>query len=112
MILLISLMAVLVVVGGVFGYFAIQVYNHDGIYDGVTAGGVDLAGMSRREAASALDAQMQGVLDGMAFRVMVDEDAFEVTPQDLDISYSVDAVAAEAYSFGRKVRFLRASAPF
>lgn len=105
MILLISLMAVLVVVGGVFGYFAIQVYNHDGIYDGVTAGGVDLAGMSRREAASALDAQMQGVLDGMAFRVMVDEDAFEVTPQDLDISYSVDAVAAEAYSFGREGSF-------
>ncbi len=105
MAIVVSLIAIVVVVAGVFGYLAVQVYSHDGIYDGVTAAGVDLSGMSRREAASALDAQMQGVLDGMAFRVVIDEESFDVTTADLGIQYQVDAGAAEAYNFGREGSF-------
>ena len=99
MVILISLIAVFVVVGGAFGYLAFQVYHHDGIYDGVTAAGVDLSGMTRREAAAALDTRMQAVLDDMTFQVIIDDESFEVTPDELDIQYNADAAAAEAYNF-------------
>ena len=105
MVILISLIAVFVVVGGAFGYLAFQVYHHDGIYDGVTAAGVDLSGMTRREAAAALDTRMQAVLDDMTFQVIIDDESFEVTPDELDIQYNADAAAAEAYNFGRDGSF-------
>ena len=105
LIILLSLMVIFVLAGGLFGYLGFQVYNHDGIYDGVTVAGVDLSGMSRREAAEAIDAQMQSLLDNMTFQIQIDEDTFEVTPEDLNIAYSVDAAAAEAYHFGREGSF-------
>ena len=76
MAILIALIAVFILVGGTFGYLGLQVYNHDGIYDGVTAAGVDLSGLSRHEASAALEAQMKSVLEHMTFNVVVDEDSW------------------------------------
>lgn len=103
--LLISLIAVVAALGCVFGYLAYEVYFHDGIYDGVSAAGVDLSGLSRREASSALERQMGSVMDNMDFSVLIDEESFPVNSADLGIRYSMDSAAAEAYQYGRTGSF-------
>lgn len=45
------------------------------------------------------------MLDDMTFQVIIDDESFEVTPDELDIQYNADAAAAEAYNFGRDGSF-------
>lgn len=85
------------VVGGVLGW----VYLYDGIYHGVSAGGVDLSGLSRTAALEALEKPLASQSPGQSLDISVGEYAHSLDLSDVGTRYDASQTAEDAYLYGR-----------
>ena len=68
-------------VGGILGW----VYLYDGIYHGVSAGGVDLSGLSRAAALEALEEPLAGQSPGQSLDISVGEYSHSLDLSDVGL---------------------------
>lgn len=84
-------------VGGILGW----VYLYDGIYHGVSAGGVDLSGLSRAAALEALEEPLAGQSPGQSLDISVGEYSHSLDLSDVGTRYDARQTAEDAYLYGR-----------
>ncbi len=72
------------------------------IYQGVFAAGVDLGGMTQKEAEDALRRTAADTYSRQAMVVRVGEKSIELNPESTHIQLDAAAVAREAYEYGRR----------
>jgi len=84
-------------VGGILGW----VYLYDGIYHGVSAGGVDLSGLSRAEALEALEEPLASQSPGQSLDISVGEYSHSLDLSDVGTRYDARQTAEDAYLYGR-----------
>lgn len=85
---------------GVGALFAYQGQYEDRIYPGVTVAGVDVAGLSREDAAARLETALAGYATGVAV-VEVDGTPLRISYASLGRRADVDALVELAWSVGR-----------
>lgn len=101
----ILLSLVLVLALGVVGILAYSVLTDP--YDcriapGVTLGGVDVSGMSKKEARAALNAALKESLYAYPLTVQLPKEEISLTSEDLGAKVDVSDAVSAAYDFGRE----------
>ena len=102
------LIAVLIVVIGIVAY--IQIHKQkvnallagEGILQGVTIDGVDVAGKSEEEAIAMLKGDYDKKMDGKTLTLSFHEEEWKYDFVDLSAGYDVAGAVKEAYDLGRK----------
>lgn len=74
----------------------------EGIYQGITIGGVDVAGMSKEEAVAALQQQYTDAVDNQKVTISFEEDKWEMTFRELGAGYHLEEAVETAYQTGRE----------
>ena len=72
------------------------------IFEGVTVGGVDLSGMTRREARDALTAALEESLYSQPLAVLLPEEVLSIDPGVSGVTVDVTEAVRAAYAYGRK----------
>ncbi len=75
--------------------------DHDKIYEGVTAMGLDLSGMTQEEAKTALDQVFDETVLSKTILLKYGEKSWEYTYADLGFTANTEELAAKAYEVGR-----------
>lgn len=102
------LIAVILVGGCVFAYYMYhrhqikELLSAEGIYQGITIGGVDVAGMSQEEAVAALQQQYTDAVDTQKVTLSFEEDNWEMTFRELGAGYQLEKAVETAYQTGRE----------
>ena len=87
---------------GVFGgKLQVQAAPGDRIKDGVSAGGIDLSGMTQEEATAALQAYVDSLAEKTITLVSQDGGSLSATAGELGLTWENQDVAAEAVTLGR-----------
>lgn len=102
-ILVCLLAAVLLAAGGLLGWM----YLYGNIYHGVSAGGIDLSGLSRSEALSALDAAFATMAPGQSLDITVGEYTRTLDLSGVGTRYDARQTSEAAYLYGRSGGFMR-----
>ena len=97
-ILLVMILAAGAAVGALFALDP----NDCRIFDGVTVGGVDLGGMTRREARDALSAALEESLYSQPLTVQLPEEVLSIAPGVSGVTVDVAEAVRAAYAYGRK----------
>ena len=88
-------------------HFGGQVAKLDTIYPGTTAAGMDLSGMTLQEAKYALAGMGREKYDGLSVTAELPlGNSLTVTAEEANIQYNADALAEEAFAYGRSGGFL------
>lgn len=108
---IVILLSVLVLIGGAFAFLYFngqykeklrQNIIESGVFhEGVTIGGVDVAGMSPADARAALAAVEQGIKDGIFFNFKCDGKSYLADSGYFDISFNTEKVLEQALSLAR-----------
>ena len=77
------------------------VYLYSGIYHGVEAGGIDLSGLSRKEAVAVLDEAFAGQSPGHSLEITVGEYTRTLELGGVDTRYDAKQTTENAYLYGR-----------
>lgn len=88
-----------------FGVSNYWVNQYDRIYKGVYAVGVDLSGMTTKEAATAIDEALRMSVSEKSLRVTIDDKSTEIAAGGVNINLSSDDAAERAYQTGREGSF-------
>ncbi len=102
---IVTAITLVVLFGIVFGYCVYLVNSQSGIFNGVTIAGIDVSGLTRREAVSRLESQMDTVMENLNFDVIAGDYTYTVESEDLGLSYDAGSAAAKAYNYGRDGSF-------
>jgi vancomycin resistance protein YoaR len=110
-IVLLSLLAAVIVLGGVFLALKIKadkeeeerqsLLNSGVFYTGITVGGVDVSGMSLDQAKEALKEAEEKLTENVGFTVTDGEHTYTIDKSFFDISYNTEEKLAEAMAEGR-----------
>lgn len=95
----------LVLVALVIGYFGITAAmdpNDCRMFDGVTIGGLDVGGMTKREASKALTAALEESLYAQPLSVQLPAEEISLTTDVLDADVDVRSAVKAAYAYGRQ----------
>ena len=87
--------ALMVLMVGAVGAYALDAANRDKIADGVTVGGVDVGGQSTDDAKRMLQAKLVEPLDHPV-TVTFDEQKFTLSPDEIDVRADIDGMVDEA----------------
>ena len=87
--------AVMVLLVGAVGAYALDAANRDKIADGVTIGGVDVGGKTTDEAESMLRARLVDPLDEPV-TVTFEDEKFTLSPAEIDVRADVEGMVDEA----------------
>ena len=90
-------------IGGFFGIRAVTDPLDNRMAEGVTIGGLDIAGMKKSEAKQALQAALDETLYTMALEVTLPDESFSLSPNVLQFEVDVSRAVNDAYAIGRKV---------
>ena len=71
------------------------------IYSGVSIYGVDLSGQTAEEAKTTLESQLMTQINNKVIDVMVGEQNFQLSYNDIDSSIDVDGIVKEALAYGK-----------
>lgn len=96
------LLVLLLAAGGYAGYTVLTDPNDCRIFSGVTIGGMDVGGMTRREARNALSAALEESLGACPLTVQLPEEEITLTSADLSAQVDIRAAVKAAYAFGRE----------
>lgn len=106
--MIVVLVCVFILAAGIFAYFMYHRYQikqllaADGIYQGITIGGVDVSGMSQEEAMAALEQQYTDAVDAEKVTLVFEEDKWEIPFRDLGAGYHLAEAVEQAYMTGRE----------
>ena len=110
-IVLLSLLAAVIVLGGIFLALKIKadkeeeerqsLLNSGVFYTGITVGGVDVSGMSMDQAKEALKEAEEKLTENVGFTVTDGEHTYTIDKSFFDISYNTEEKLAEAMAEGR-----------
>lgn len=101
-VLLCLVLALLLAAGSFVGYTILTDPNDCRIFDGVTIGGLDVSGMTKREARDAMTAALAESLYSHPLTVVLPEETLTLTTEDLSAKVAVRDAVRDAYSCGRK----------
>jgi lipoprotein-anchoring transpeptidase ErfK/SrfK len=87
--------AVVVLLVGAVGAYALDAANRDKIADGITIGGVDVGGKTTDEAESRLRARLVEPLD-KPVTVTFEDDKFTLSPAEIDVRADIEGMVDEA----------------
>lgn len=99
-IFLICLVLVLIA-GGVFLLCRAMDPYDNRILAGVSIGGLDVGGMTKREARDALTAALEESLTGMVLEISLPDDTLSLSPADTQVRVNVRKAVNAAYRYGR-----------
>ncbi len=93
----------LLLLGGVGVYLAGNMVSRiDTIYPGTVAGGIDLSGMTKEQAAEALLSLGHAKYDGLSVTANLPlGNTLTITGEEAGLSYSAEQIAEDAWSYGR-----------
>lgn len=100
--LLLSLLGLLILLGSVFAIRAAADPYDCRMISGVTIGGLDVGGMTRREAAAALEAALEDTLYAQPVKVALPEEELVLPPEVSGVQVRIWQAVQEAYACGRK----------
>ena len=98
---LVLFIVAIIAAAAVFGYLFVQTrLDHDRILDNVTVAGVDVGGMTKKEAAQAIGSAAGNTYGQRALVFTIGEDEHQL-PADICQQLDADAAAEHAYEYGR-----------
>ena len=102
-ILLISGIVLLVLVGAAWGYLHFTTnIGHDNILENITIAGVNVGGMSKQEAITALAEATQDTYSQVPMQIHIHKDTITVDVGVSTLNLDVESAVEEAYQFGRR----------
>lgn len=97
-----AVLALALVIGGYFGITAALDPYDCRMLEGVTIGGLDVGGMTKRDARDALKAALADSLDSQPMTVRLPQEDLILYPEDAGVRISLRKAVSAAYSFGRE----------
>lgn len=102
---LVKVLVVLLVLAALIGgFFLVRIFTdpyHCRIINGVSIDGVDLSGMTKREAQLALRAAAEETLLAQPMEVILPEETLTIDPDTVKLKLDISAIVRDAYSLGR-----------
>ena len=90
-------------IGGFFGIRAVTDPLDNRMAEGVSIGGLSVAGMKKSEARDALTQALEDTLYTLALDVQLPDEGFSLSPAALEFKADVNQAVTDAYAIGRKV---------